>query len=64
MFRSSILCHLARRVLPLVVALTFLAPMALASPRTGTRVEGDSKSRVDLGDHVRVGRNMEISPDG
>lgn len=58
MFRNSILCRLARRVLPCLVAVACVAPLL------GTPIADDSESRIDLFDHVRTERDVSISPEG
>lgn len=64
MFRSSILCHLARRVLPLVVVLTFLAPAASMAAQAWTCTGGDSQGQVDLFDHVRTEKRVAVDVEG
>lgn len=63
MFRSSMLCDLARRIVPCLAVLACLAPVALAGPQTGIRAT-DSQETIDLLDHVRTERSISISPEG
>ena len=64
MFRSSMLSDLARRVLPCLAVLAFLAPVALAGPQPGIRATDAPETSIDLLDHVRTQRSVSISPEG
>lgn len=64
MFRSSMLCHLARRVLSLVVVLTFLAPAASMAAQAWAHTGGDPQGQADLFDHVRTERRVAVDVEG
>lgn len=61
MLDSSMLCGLARRVLPILVASAFLVPLAVASSPAGS---DDGGIQIDPLDHVRTERVAGVSPEG